>query len=111
MGGAGVFNFPLQEHFMLEKPEWKYDLVPEIFEGKNIIDFIDPEIEARLEELEREEEMLEKARENEMDDEISDLDEDYEEARKEVKTKRAILKLKHRMNRHKKAFERNIPLS
>lgn len=61
-GGAGVFNFPLQEHFDLANPDWKYDLVPEIMDGKNIADFVDPDILLRLEELEREEEMLEKAR-------------------------------------------------
>lgn len=35
----------------------KYDIIPEIFEGKNVADYIDPEILERLEELEREEEM------------------------------------------------------
>ena len=27
-GGSGVFNFPKYEHFLLEKPEWKYDEIP-----------------------------------------------------------------------------------
>ena len=40
-GGAGVFNFPLQEHFVLDKIDWKYDIVPEIMDGKNIADFVD----------------------------------------------------------------------
>ncbi|KAM3146488.1 hypothetical protein pb186bvf_001457 [Paramecium bursaria] len=60
-GGAGVFNFPLQEHFMLDNPDWKYDLVPEIMDGKNIGDFVDADILERLEQLEREEEMLDQA--------------------------------------------------
>lgn len=54
MGGAGVFNFPYQEHFLLENDEWKYDAVPEIIDGKNIWDYVDPDIEAKLAELERE---------------------------------------------------------
>ena len=41
--------------------EEKYDAIPEIFEGKNIADYIDPDIMQRLEELEREEEMRELA--------------------------------------------------
>lgn len=48
MGGAGVFNFPWNEHFILENNSWKYDLVPEILDGKNIIDFVDPEIERKI---------------------------------------------------------------
>ena len=56
MGGAGVFNFPNQEHFLLENPNWKYDKVPEIWNGVNIADYVDPEIERKLQELEAEEE-------------------------------------------------------
>ena len=57
MGGAGVFNFPNQEHFMLENPDWKYDKVPEIWNGMNIADYVDPDIERKLAELEKEEEI------------------------------------------------------
>ena len=84
--------------------------MPEFFEGKNVYDFVDPDIEARLEELEREEEMLETARGNQMDDEESDLGEEFHEAHSEVKTKRALLKLKHKLNKNKRSFPRNIPL-
>lgn len=48
----------LLEHFILENPDWKYDQVPEIMDGKNIADFVDADILQRLEELEREEEMI-----------------------------------------------------
>jgi nucleolar GTP-binding protein len=44
---------------MLKEESWKYDVVPEIMDGKNIGDFVDPDILQRLEELEKEEEMLE----------------------------------------------------
>ena len=49
----------LRKHYRLENEEEKYDVIPEIFEGKNIADYIDPEILERLEELEREEELKE----------------------------------------------------
>jgi nucleolar GTP-binding protein len=39
----------------LENDEWKYDRIPEIIDGKNIADFIDIDIEQKLEALEREE--------------------------------------------------------
>jgi len=37
--------------------DFKYDKIPEMWENKNIADYIDPEILAKLEQLEREEEM------------------------------------------------------
>jgi nucleolar GTP-binding protein len=83
-GGAGVFNinlkrsafffssksqsmkaYPLMylfslliEDYILANPEWKMDRMPEIMDGKNIADFIDPDIAEKLEALEREEEKL-----------------------------------------------------
>lgn len=42
-GGAGVFNIPLQEHYVIPE-EWKYDAIPEIYNGKNIADFVDKDI-------------------------------------------------------------------
>lgn len=44
---------------MLKDETWKYDIVPEFMDGKNIADFVDPDILQRLDELEKEEEMLE----------------------------------------------------
>lgn len=54
-GGVGVYSLPLQTHWSLKKPEWVDDIIPEIMDGKNILDFVDPEIEVRLGELEEEE--------------------------------------------------------
>jgi hypothetical protein len=54
-GGAGVYSLPLQHHWSLKQPEWVNDVIPEIMDGKNILDFVDPEIDARLAELEEEE--------------------------------------------------------
>lgn len=44
---------------MLADDSWKYDVIPEIMDGKNVADFIDPDIAEKLEALEREEEQLE----------------------------------------------------
>ncbi|CAA7260765.1 unnamed protein product [Cyclocybe aegerita] len=57
-GGAGVYNLNLKENYLLANPEWKMDTIPEIMDGKNIADFIDPDIAEKLEALEREEEKL-----------------------------------------------------
>ena len=59
-GGAGVYSADFNKNYLLANDEWKYDVIPEIYNGKNVADFIDPEIEAKLAELEREEEELEK---------------------------------------------------
>jgi nucleolar GTP-binding protein len=74
-GGAGVFNINMKstfiaccadhftkiitEDYLLANPEWKMDAIPEIMDGKNVADFIDPDIAEKLEALEREEERLE----------------------------------------------------
>ena len=44
---------------MLADDSWKGDAIPEIMDGKNVADFIDPDIAEKLEALEREEERLE----------------------------------------------------
>lgn len=51
----------MTENYLLANPEWKEDIIPEIMDGKNIADFIDPDIAEKLEALEREEESLEAA--------------------------------------------------
>jgi len=58
-GGAGVYNIDLKKFYDLADPEWKHDKVPEFFNGRNIADYVDPDIEERLAALEAEEEKLE----------------------------------------------------
>merc|ERR1719230_388185 len=57
-GGAGVYSVDLRKTFILKKEEWRYDNVPEIMDGMNVADFIDEDIEAKLLELEKEEDLL-----------------------------------------------------
>ncbi|KAK0475552.1 P-loop containing nucleoside triphosphate hydrolase protein [Armillaria novae-zelandiae] len=57
-GGPGVYNINLKQDYLLTDPEWKMDIIPEIMDGKNIADFIDPDILEKLDALEREEERL-----------------------------------------------------
>lgn len=57
-------EIPWQEYmkghdkYLLENDEWKYDIVPEIVDGMNIADYVDPEIDKKLDELEKEEQEL-----------------------------------------------------
>ncbi len=48
-----MFRFDMQSHFDLKDPSWKSDVIPEIMDGKNILDFVDADILERLEEMER----------------------------------------------------------
>ncbi|CAN6557924.1 unnamed protein product [Malus baccata var. baccata] len=54
-GGAGVYSASLKKHYILANDEWKEDVMPEILDGYNVCDFVDPDIFHRLKELDREE--------------------------------------------------------
>lgn len=47
-GGPGVFRLDMREHHILADEEHRYDVRPEIIEGKNVLDMIDPDILKRL---------------------------------------------------------------
>lgn len=59
LGGPGVYSADDRESWILAQDEWRYDVIPELFDGKKIADFVDPDIEAKLEALQREEDELE----------------------------------------------------
>jgi len=99
-GGAGVFEFPLNEHFLLENSDWKYDEVPEIWNGKNIADYVDPDIEAKLQALEEEEEALLAAEGLKMDDdEMPELTQEQLTAYGDYKNKVSEIRVKARLKR------------
>lgn len=49
----------LQKHYTDIPEEERYDIIPEIWEGHNVADYIDPEIFEKLAELEKDEEIRE----------------------------------------------------
>lgn len=57
-GGAGVYSADMRKRWQLEDDSWKYDIMPEIMDGRNVADFVDPDIEAQLAQLEKEEDAL-----------------------------------------------------
>jgi len=90
-GGAGVYNMDMKKFFDLGNDEWNHDKVPEFFNGKNVADFVDPDIEAKLTALEEEEERLEA--EGYYDE--SESMEDEEEA--DIRMKAELIRNKRRM--------------
>uniref|UniRef100_A0A8C9TTI7 Nucleolar GTP-binding protein 1 n=1 Tax=Scleropages formosus TaxID=113540 RepID=A0A8C9TTI7_SCLFO len=81
----------LQKYWDLMNMEETHDKIPEIWEGHNIADYIDPDIMKHLEDLEKEEELKEQAGEYESDEDTED--EEMQEIRqlaKQIKEKRKL---------------------
>ena len=87
---------------MLEKPEWKNDIWPEIMDGKNVFDYVDPDIIKKLERLEKEEENYYRSQDANMEDgnESSELDEDLLEAHEDVEKNKKIIRKKHELTKN-----------
>ncbi|KAJ7322183.1 hypothetical protein JRQ81_018470 [Phrynocephalus forsythii] len=62
----------LRKYWDLMNPSEKYDKIPEIWQGHNIADYIDPDIMKKLEQLEEEEELRQAAGEYDSDSESED---------------------------------------
>lgn len=91
-GGPGVYNVNLKSNYLLREETWKMDDIPELLDGKNIADFIDPEIEERLLRLEAEEEALEAS--GAYDESAEALTEEQREIRKlarQIKDRKRVL--------------------
>ncbi|KAI8384962.1 GTP binding protein 4 [Radiomyces spectabilis] len=101
-GGAGVFNVDLKKPYLLANDEWKYDAIPEFLDGRNVADFIDPDIEEKLEALEREEERLEQ--EGFYNEDAATMDSDEEILRSTadaIRDRKKIIIKQHRAARGK----------
>ncbi|KPI89504.1 putative nucleolar GTP-binding protein [Leptomonas seymouri] len=98
-GGPGQYQPNERKTWDLEDPSWVDDVIPDIMDGHNIYDNIDPDIHQRLIELEAEEE----ARLEELELEASrkpathTLDDDTLEAVKFIKDKVKVLKMERAM--------------
>jgi nucleolar GTP-binding protein len=101
-GGAGVYNVDLKEKYLLENPEWKHDKIPEVFDGKNVYDFIDPDIEKKLAALEEEEEKLEAEGFYDSDEEL----EDAEDA--EMRMKADLIREKRQLIRNEAKMRKSL---
>lgn len=90
----------LKKHYDLPE-EIKYDKIPEVWEGHNVADFVDPEILRRLEELEKEEELREQAGVYDSDEEVgSDYEEVHELATK-IRSKKKVMKIDSQKRKNK----------
>ena len=99
-GGAGVYNVDLKDKYLLANDEWKHDKVPEVINGKNVYDFIDPDIEQKLAALEAEEERLEGEGFYDSDESLEDAEEATVRMQAaQIREKRQLLKNEARMRK------------
>ncbi|PHH72242.1 hypothetical protein CDD82_6108 [Ophiocordyceps australis] len=101
-GGAGVYNVDMRADYLLSSSQWKYDKIPEIFDGKNVFDFVDPDIDAKLLALEQEEEKLEQEGFYHSDG----LDEDEEEA--DILHKAELIREKQQLIRNEARMKKRL---
>ncbi|TFY55604.1 hypothetical protein EVJ58_g8141 [Rhodofomes roseus] len=110
-GGAGVYNINIKKNYMLADPEWKMDIIPEIMNGKNIADFIDPDILEKLDALEREEEKLQAEGFYESEEEIFDSADELEEAEaKDSREKKLISQSSKKSMKNQAKLPRTVGL-
>ncbi|GJQ15086.1 hypothetical protein GpartN1_g6877.t1 [Galdieria partita] len=88
-GGAGVYSSDWNKHYLLRDESWKYDIMPEIIEGHNILDFIDTDIDERLAALEEEE--IAREAMNEDDSRLEELDKESQERLQRIRDKKTLL--------------------
>ncbi|KAM0058881.1 putative nucleolar GTP-binding protein [Helianthus debilis subsp. tardiflorus] len=98
-GGAGVYSASLKKHYLLANDEWKEDNMPEILDGHNVYDFVDPDILQRLEELEKEEGLLQEQDDDEVDMDVEDLTPQQQKELAEIRRKKSILIREHRIKK------------
>ncbi|KAH7687211.1 Nucleolar GTP-binding protein 1 [Dioscorea alata] len=110
-GGAGVYSASLKKHYILADDEWKEDNMPEILDGHNVYDFMDPDILQRLEELEREEGVRLEAEADEDAFEIDgmELTPEEKEALAEIRKKKSLLIQEHRMKKSTAESRPTVP--
>ncbi|KAK2995745.1 hypothetical protein RJ640_025789 [Escallonia rubra] len=106
-GGAGVYSASLKKHYLLANDEWKEDIMPEIFDGHNVYDFVDPDILQRLEELEREEEGREVSEDDvDMDNEMAP---EEKKALAVIRKKKSLLIQEHRIKKSTAESRPTVP--
>ncbi|GAB5370790.1 hypothetical protein AAMO2058_001523400 [Amorphochlora amoebiformis] len=101
-GGPGVYNHDIRKYHLLKNSNWKYDVVPEILDGKNISDFIDPEIDRKLAALELEEEEEQRKWEQAQEALMEGADELQDEERDtlaKIKHKKSMLRQEQALNK------------
>ncbi|KAI1726562.1 nucleolar GTP-binding protein 1 (NOG1) domain-containing protein [Ditylenchus destructor] len=89
----------LKKHYLLKNDDEKYDVVPEIWEGHNIADFVDPEIVQKFQNLIEEEKKREEAGIYDSDIEIDDEEKELLVTAHKIKEKEDFMRMESRLKR------------
>merc|ERR1719184_581063 len=92
----------LQKNYDIPDEE-KYDVIPEVWNGKNVADYVDPDIMAKLEELEKEEELREQSGVYESEESESETEEmkEIREMASKIRVKKKIMKIDQQIDGNK----------
>ncbi|KAK9273208.1 hypothetical protein L1049_018015 [Liquidambar formosana] len=108
-GGAGVYSASLKKHYILANDEWKEDIMPEILDGHNVYDFIDPDILLKLEELEQEEGLRQEEEDDDFEMDGKELTPEEQEALAEIRKKKSLLIQQHRIKKSTAESRSTVP--
>lgn len=106
------YTIDLRKTWDLNNPDEKYDVLPEVWNGYNVADFIDPEIMAKLDKLEEEEDKLMKIGYYDEKDNGAD-DEEFQDIRKlagRIRETRKLTIMESRLNKksHRNPSSSNV---
>ncbi|CAM9253203.1 unnamed protein product, partial [Ectocarpus fasciculatus] len=90
-GGPGVYSCDYRKYYDLKDDAWKMDRIPEIMDGKNVADYVDQDIDAKLALLEQEEDQLQAEAEANKEYE-SDVDEDERALAQAIRDRAKVIK-------------------
>ncbi|CAK9182494.1 unnamed protein product [Ilex paraguariensis] len=109
-GGAGVYSADLKKSYILANDEWKQDIMPEILDGHNVYDFIDPDILQRLEELEQDEGLRqEQGADDDLEMDGEEMTPEEQEALAEIRKKKSLLIQQHRIKKSTAESRPTVP--
>lgn len=99
-GGAGVYLADLKSNYLLPE-EYKYDVIPEFIDGKNIADFIDADIAEKLMRLEAEEEAMEESGAyDETEQMLTEEDREMLALAQQIRDRKKIIKQESRLKKN-----------
>jgi len=90
------YSTDMRAEWDLKDSSHRYDDIPEIMDGKNVADFVDPDIMEKLEELEKEEEAREAAGEYEPEPEEDEETQHIRQQAAAIRSKKASLRVESR---------------
>lgn len=105
-GGFGTYNQDMRKFWKLKEDNWQYDAIPEVWNAKNIADFVDSDILEKLQQLEREEETILRNMGDAATGDQNDADMDLSEGEELLFDEIQFQKARVEQN-HKEKFARN----